>query len=286
MENENAATETTTEKSTVISGAIFDSGDLEQDKKEPEVETDDENKEVVEDGKEKNKIEEDEETKKLWAHENIQKRFNKITREKYEAEERAKRIAAEKAELEKKLAPPEPELVPVPPLPDYLDDEETAKAKMDAHVAAVKKNAEITAQKNLKAQQAQEAERARIEAHNREVAKKHEKFYERAETMGLQKQDVQKAEDTFLKYVNHPDLVQHMLDEPKSSLIITELSKNLDELEKISKMTVINAAIYLDKLAAKLEPKKVKKLPDELIGLKPSGSLNNDPPVVKSSQFY
>lgn len=193
----------------------------------------------------------------------VQKRINKIHREKKEAEERLEAERKKREELEVELKKfQETELPPIPEIPDYLDP--NYDDLMHKRDDIIKRHAQEASKRDaLAAQQASEAQAAN-DAHKKKVDGYVKAFDARIDELKLDKATVVKAEEIVGKYINHqPGLAEFILsDSENGPLNVQYLSQNIDELEKVSQMSATSAAAYIATKVApeaqKLKPKQTK----------------------------
>lgn len=191
----------------------------------------------------------------------VQKRINKIHREKMEALERAKAEEQKRAELEAKLQEYQKVEIPqIPELPDSFDPD--YEKKMGERDEIIKKHAEEAARQQALTQ----AETERVEAENRKYQEKVAGYVKAFDAsiaaMGLDKESVSKAENVVGKYIGHqPGLAEYLLSDAENGpLNIQYLSQNLEELEKVSKMSPTQAAVHI---ATKVTPEAQKLKPKQ-----------------------
>lgn len=193
----------------------------------------------------------------------VQKKINKIHREKKEAEERAEAERKKREELEAELQKYQKTEIPdIPEIPDAFDPDFDDKMKQRDEI--IKKHAEKSSQEQaLAAQKAAEVTAAN-EAHRKTVEGYVKAFDARIDELKLDKESLAKAEEIVAKYIGHqPGVAEFLIsDNVNGPLNVQYLSQNLEELEKISKMSPTHAAAYIatavTSASQDLKPKQTK----------------------------
>lgn len=231
-ETENQGESTETENQ----GVVFDDGqEVETETQTPE------GKEVV--------AEKQDETINQEA---VDKKISKLTFKRHE--EREKREAAEAMLAERddeiKRLKGESDKVVVPPLPDPYD--ENYQQLMREREDALQKQATITAQQELEAKQQKEVVEQQYRDNIEKIQKNVSTMYESAEKFGFEKDEFKKAELQVSSFIKQPDVANYILESEDSSLIVQYLYNNSSVLDKVSRMSPVNAAVFI---ATEVTPK-------------------------------
>ena len=188
----------------------------------------------------------------------INKRIDKIHREKKEAEEAAAAERVKREALEAKLKELQKVEIPeIPPVPDYLDSEYEAKlAERDKIIG-------LHAQEESRNQALEQIEIAKANDEAAQNAKMFEglvkSFDERTEVLKLDKSTLADSQNVVGSYIKgKQELAKYLLADENGPLNVLYLSENRAELEKISRMTDTNAAVYI---ATKIAPEAEKLKP-------------------------
>lgn len=218
----------------------------------------------------------------------VQKKINKMHREKKEAEERAESERAARVEAERKYAEAtKVELKEIPPIPDYLDPDRDAKmAERDRIIIAhATESARKEAENQASLQRLQATQRTHAEKVNAAV----EASYEGASTLKIDKKEFDASQAVLGTYLKgKADLAMYLLEDSDGPLNITYLAQNLPELDKVSKMTQTQAAVYI---ATKVTPQAKKLKPKTTNTPKPPNhprgnkNVRGDDPRIKGATF-
>ena len=210
-------------------GVVFDEGQV------PEPET---NQQPVEGTDEK----------KQTSQDAINKKFNRLTFEKYEAQRKFEEIEKKNQALEAKLNKPYGDSPPVRPDPldtDYdqkVVDYEKQKEIYDRQLGAEEYKKQISAEKK-----------------QTEVHGLVSNMYEKAGTYGISQFELSQAEKIVSDNLNSPEVAMFLLKHDDSPLIVKHLANSGEDLAKRRGMTPIDAALYIDKVVSQsaqaLKPK-------------------------------
>lgn len=191
-----------------------------------------------------------------------------------EAERQADEARRELQEAQQKLQQYERPIRPdIPPPPDPYEDNFQAKvAQRDAMIA---KAAEFDAQIRWQQQQEQARQQEAIAVERAKVKQTVDTYTEVATKMGITPEELSAAGAHIAPYV--PDnLALRILKDPQGPEITTYLSRNVVELDKVTRMDAMDAAVYLEtviKPKAKRAP--VKLPPDPTENLSGAGMKEN-----------
>jgi len=189
-----------------------------------------------------------------------------IAKKSYEARE-AKREAEETkqrlAELEAKLAPPEPSM---PEMPEYWDFENESDYKKAVH-EYTKKVAEaqaFEAQKTAELQRVQAAEQEAQLARQEQINKKVQSYADKAKSFGISTQELQQNGNLIAAYGLREDIAEVILDDESGPLIAKHIAANPQAIEALNASNWQNGAIVFQQIkeqASALKP-KVSNAPD------------------------
>lgn len=173
------------------------------------------------------------------------------------AEERERQLIETQRKLQQYEAPVRPD---IPPPPDPYEDNFAQKvAHRDAMIArAAQFDAEINWRNNQEQQRQQQAaaeERAK-------VVKTVETYSEVATKLGITSEELAEAGSKIAPYV--PDrLALSILNDASGPEITTFLAKNLVELDKVTRMSPEDGAVYLETVIKPAAKRPVPKLAPE-----------------------
>lgn len=174
-------------------------------------------------------------------------------------DERQKRIELERksAEFNKASAPV------IPDLPDPFDDDYNKKlSDRDAAIMARSKyDYDQVLSANRQQQETQQAEKTRQQAEKtrqQTVRDNVDSFNAKSKTLGLDEQLINKSSERVAQYVTNPDVAMFLLADENGPLNVQYLAENPVEMDKISKMSATQAAVYI---ATKITPMAVKLKP-------------------------
>lgn len=219
----------------------------------------------------------------------IQKKIDKLTFKRYEEREKREEAEQKLAEAKEQLKKytQESETVEIPPVPDPYD--EKYKEKLQAREEALQKQASIDAQKKLEEERHNEALIAKQEAVKKEIQKNVNNMYTSAEKMGFKKEDFQEAEQKVGKFIsNRPEIAQFILRQKDASLIVQYLSSNVESLEKITRLSDVDASAFIASTVADnakaLKPKP-SNTPDPLKIVDGKGGGSDESPYLSGVEF-
>jgi len=188
---------------------------------------------------------------------NIQKRFNKLTKEKYDAKREAEELRKRLEELESKPK----EEAKKPNLEDFdYDDSSYQDALIEYRVQKAIEDKEAAQAKARQQAQAQEAQAA---------------FNERVEK--LNKPDFWDAANSIPTL--DPSVAQALTLADEGAELIYHLGTHLDQADKLASMAPTQALLYIGKLSASLNKKpdvKLSAAPDPIEPINSGGSLSKD----------
>jgi hypothetical protein len=199
-----------------------------------------------------------------------------------EAERKAQEYEQQLAEARQKLQQYEAPVRPdIPPPPDPYEDNFAAKvAHRDAMIA---KAAQFDARQD--AQREQEAARQQQAAaeQKQKLAKAEEDFIKNGTNLGIDRDELYAASMRVAPHIAGP-IGLRVLNDPQGPEIAQYLDKNPLELDKLARMEVFDAAIYIEntiKPKAKRAPPKLAPEPTENLSGAAMKEAEKGPPNVK-----
>lgn len=197
------------------------------------------------------------------------KRFNKLTRQKYDEKTKADRLAGENEELrrenEKLKNAPAP-LGDKPTLDKFDSEEEYFEALVDWKNSEREIKSSTSNQENtIKSQQetAEKDHNSKVDSMLSSGTGKHEDFMA----------SVQTVPGNLFRH----DVIAAIVEAENSEDVAYFLAKNLQEAEKISNMNGTQRAIAIGQISARLAIPITKKTSNAPDPIKPGGSQNNGP---------
>lgn len=196
----------------------------------------------------------------------VQKRINELTREKYEALREKEALEERLRKLEERTAPREPQK---PRMADFDYDEGKYEEALDSYYRSKMEyesdvNSKKSYEQQLQAQKQQEAQEKAI------------RFSQKVATEKAQFEDfdVYTNDPTFNAICNamSQDIIEVVRDSEVSTALTYHLATNLDDAEKLVRMSPVRAAQELVRLEAKLQLPKTKRVSDAPAPIKPVGS--------------
>jgi len=213
----------------------------------------------------------DEEPKKKINQEAVNKKINKLYSEKKQAEEKATQESAKRAELEAKLEElTKTKLPDIPPLPDVLDPEYTKKLQERDEI--IRQHGAVEHEQKLLEDAKKAAVQAELKTDQEYVKTIIDKFDTTTATLKLDKTSVEKSSMVVGSAIpGKTALARFLLESDDGPLNVLYLANadNAQELDKISKMSEVQAAVYIATVVA---PKAAS--------LKPKQSSTPDPPYT------
>lgn len=159
-----------------------------------------------------------------------------------QAEQRAQELERRLREIEAKV--PQDTRPEIPPMPNIYDPEYEGKVRqrdelIRRQIAWDERERQVTEQ--LVYQQ-QQLERQQVAA----IQQKVETYSQRAATSGIKQETLQQAGAFVGTIIQHPEIVNHILEDDAGPNITMYLGKNPLEAEKIAQMNPTRAAIYIE----------------------------------------
>lgn len=215
--------------------------------------------------------------------ESVNEAIGKKVAKQREAERQAQEYQAQLAEAQKRLQQYEAPVRPdIPPPPDPYEDNFAQKvAHRDAMIA---KAAQFDAEINWRNTQEQQRQQQIAAEERAKVAKTVETYSEVATKLGITSEELAEAGSKIAPYI--PDrLALRILNDASGPEITTFLAKNLVELDKVTRMSPEDGAVYLEtviKPAAKRAPPKLAPEPTEKL----SGASVKEKPRGPAGAVY
>jgi hypothetical protein len=191
------------------------------------------------------------------VNEAIGKKVAKQREAERQAEEARRELQEAQQKLQQYERPIRPD-IPAPPDP-YEDNFQAKVAHRDAMIA---KAAEFDAQIRWQQQQEQARQQQAIAEERAKVTKTVETYSETASKLGINAEELQAAGAKIAPYVSDR-LALRILNDDSGPEITTYLARNLIELDKVTRMSPEDAAVYI---ATEIKPKAKRgppKLPPE-----------------------
>lgn len=177
-------------------------------------------------------------------------------------------------------------VVPDQPDPFALSDDDYRKAQNDREQALIKQAQYDARQRSLEEQQLrimQEQQRKQHEAYVAAV----ESYSDRATRLGISPQELQVAGNTVAQFGLSNPVVEHILADEQGPLITKYLASNFQELEALSQMNPMQAAVRIESVikqkAGALKP-KVNRAPSP-VDLPQGAGVSPQPKGPKGAIF-
>lgn len=216
--------------------------------------------------------------------------FNKaIAKKTFELRETERRLEAERQEreryaleLEKYRAP----VLDIPPMPDPYEDGYEQKVRARDQAIALK--AAHDAQ-NYQRQQAQQAQEQEANYRRQQELERSDSVYKsNALKFGVKQDELTQAAQTVANYGINEDLAMAIIQDEQGALITTYLADNIEDLDKVVRMTPIQAAMYI---ASVVKPKaqarkpKVSNAPEPTLAVRGNGAPESKSPLLKGVTY-
>lgn len=173
----------------------------------------------------------------------VQKKINKVIREKKEAEEKTVAETQRREELEAKIKVLEKtELPEIPLVPNYMDPDYAQK--LEARDEIIIKHAQESSRAQMLEQANFDQTKAIQDAQQVQIQQTIRSFDEKIVELKLDKSALVEGQNVVGSYLKgKQELATFLLEE--SPLNVLYLSQNLEEMEKVSKMSETKAAVYI-----------------------------------------
>jgi len=193
------------------------------------------------------------------AQEKINKVINRKHRQMREAEEEADRQKKHAEALQVKLDELNKTTAPeIPDLPDPYDAE--YDKKMVVRDAAIEARTKYDQEQFYNQQKQRTIEQANLDKQQKQAYDNVRIFRDRVQKLGIKEEDIRSAENTVAGYIQSQDVRDFLLQDENGVLMVQYLADNLVELEAISRLTPMAAAI---RLTTKVAPEAKKLLPKQ-----------------------
>ena len=173
----------------------------------------------------------------------VQRKINKAIFARYEEARKREEAERKLEEAERKLAATDSKTVTVPDMPDLFDPDYDNKVK--ARDEALRAQAEANAIKALELKNAEQAMQQQAEKEREKITGYISAMYDKAEKLGIKKDDLRQADDMVATFIKDPQLATFIISHDNAAQIINHLASNISELEQISKMNSIQAAAHI-----------------------------------------
>lgn len=168
----------------------------------------------------------------------------RINQKHYELMEEKRAREAAEAELARIKADSQPQRPVIPDLPDPYD--ENFEQLIQVREKAIQDAAVFDAtQQHLQAQR-ESAEQQRVAQQQQQLATAVKTYSDRAASLNISPEALQVAGQTVAAYGLNSDVAGYILMDEQGPLITTYLAQNPGELEKVSQLEPMRAAIYLE----------------------------------------
>lgn len=223
----------------------------------------------------------------------IQKRINKITKEKYDAQREAEALREQMKEAQQQGQPGQvgqDGLLPdgtapiyqVPDKPDYYAmSQEEYDQKIAEREQIIAHNAKAEAHNNQVITRANEQRQQMYERQVEQVNKQIETYAERAKGLGIKPEELQQYGKTCADFGIYNQVTVEILKEENGPLIAKYLAQNPQDIERLNniqdKGDLAREVIKLSSKANKLKPRKssTPPPPDDVDGGTPGGDRGN-----------
>lgn len=217
----------------------------------------------------------------------VNKAINKKHFQMKEAERKAEASDKRAGELEARLQKLEQGDEPViPPIVDQYDEDYEAKVK--ARDEAIQRKWQFDSQQKTAADQATRTQNEQVQAQQAKVDGLVSEYNDRSVKLGLDATKVESAGNRVVEYGISADLAQFILADPEGPLITTYLAENPLELDRLGKMTPMQAAVRVNSTirekAAPLKP-KVTQAPEPAEVLNGRGAPEGKEPWLQGVKY-
>lgn len=216
--------------------------------------------------------------------ESVNEAIGKKVAKQREAERQAQEYQAQLAEAQKRLQQYEAPVRPdIPPPPDPYEDNFAQKvAHRDAMIA---KAAQFDAEINWRNTQEQQRQQQIAAEERAKVVKTVETYSEVATKLGITSEELAEAGSKIAPYV--PDrLALRILNDASGPEITTFLAKNLVELDKVTRMSPEDGAVYLETVIKPAAKRPTPKLAPEPTDKLSGASMKESGRGPKGAQYF
>lgn len=216
--------------------------------------------------------------------ESVNEAIGKKVAKQREAERQAQEYQAQLAEAQKRLQQYEAPVRPgIPPPPDPYEDNFAQKvAHRDAMIA---KAAQFDAEINWRNTQEQQRQQQIAAEERAKVVKTVGTYSEVATKLGITSEELAEAGSKIAPYV--PDrLALRILNDASGPEITTFLAKNLVELDKVTRMSPEDGAVYLETVIKPAAKRPTPKLAPEPTDKLSGASMKESGRGPKGAQYF
>lgn len=201
---------------------------------------------------------------------NVQKRINALTAEKYAAKREAEELKRKLEEQSQSPVTPAQAPTDEPQMPDDVYDE---TAMQNYHREMVK-YAQEQASKVAKSVYEQQQTEAQKTKQQREQQEAQQRYAQGGLEAGLTIDRMEAAEQTVVNAGIQPDLGMHIMSDPMGAKIVDYLASNPESLERVVRMSPMQAAAMIE---TEIKPKangpgNITKAPDPVESVGAIGS--------------
>jgi hypothetical protein len=239
----------------------------------------DQTDETGEEGKDE-KDEQDDKTKYAFKKKAFQLQEERQKREK--AEQKAAAAEAKLAELTKPKRPI------VPDYPDPLDPlyQQKLKSRDEALIAQQKYDNDVASAEHQKKAASQDVVNQMLEG----LKQKQTSFQEKITDLGLDAKDIDADEKTIIPFINSSNAptAEYILGHDNGPLIVKYLANDPIEMDKVSRMTPMNAAVYINnEISPKAEKYKpaTTKTPAPAKVINGRSKIKQEDPMIAGATF-
>lgn len=177
-----------------------------------------------------------------------------IDKQTYYRREAERQLAEAQDEIDKLKARVPQDVAPeIPPIPDAFDEDHDQK--VIERDKAIKARAEWDTRQALKAAVQQREEQRQAQEAQEALMKRGAIYQQRSTQMGVNAQELASAGQFVASYIN-PQVADYILDSEQGPLITMHLARNPGELERVSSMPPMMAAVHI---ATQIEPNVTAK---------------------------
>lgn len=199
-------------------------------------------------------------------------RLREVERQLEAERQERERVAKE---LEKLRAP----VAEIPPMPDPYEDGYEQKVRARDQAIALRAAHES---QNYQQQQAQLARQQEAERRQQEqIAESVTAYKANATKLGIKQEELTQAAQTVANYGINEDLAMAIINDDQGALITTYLAENIDDLDKVVRMTPIRAAMYIASVVkpkAQARKQKISSAPEPTTALRGNGAERSSLP--------
>lgn len=205
----------------------------------------------------------------------VQKRIDKLTAKKYEAERKAADLEAKLAKFEAEKPIPQGETLEAPSLPEDMYDEESMRKYHKDMISYTQKAAQSASKSTFEERQKTDQE-AKAQAAQQEVISK---YAQNAIKDGVDLEKLKVAEQTLNNSGVSPELGQYLMNDVNGGKIVEYLHDNPAVMHEVLSLDPVSAGIKIAnevKANALSTTPKVTNTPEPIPDIKGGGALNKD----------